>query len=223
MSSNPIAPSNSSLQGQYAGFISRFIAIIVDILLVSAVLLIVSLGATLILQFFHLDNLFSTAISSLAQGRPFLDDLLRILAGLGSFYFVFFLYYIVLHTVSGGLTIGKALMGVRVVRMDGIPLTIGRSTRRYFTFLLAALPLFLGLLWVIIDDRRQGWHDKLSHTCVIYDWPAQEDENFLVRFKNRLRYAQETRGRYDAGLDSDAQETSGQAPAAETGAAADLT
>jgi uncharacterized RDD family membrane protein YckC len=197
MSSSTIAPSNSSLQGQYAGFISRFIAIIVDILLVTLVLLIVGLGAQLILQFFRLDNLISSAINSLAQQYPSFGDILRILTALGSFYFIFFLYYITLHTVSGGLTIGKVLMGLRVVRMDGVPLSLGRSTRRYFTFLLSALPLFLGLLWVIIDDQRQGWHDKLSNTCVIYDWPAQEDENFLVRVKNRFRYAQETRSRYE--------------------------
>ncbi|MFN2123029.1 MAG: RDD family protein [Candidatus Promineifilaceae bacterium] len=209
MSSSPIAPSNSSLQGQYAGFISRFIAILVDILLVSAVLLIVGVGINLILRFFRLDELFSSAISSLTQQYPSFADVLRILTALGSFYFIFFLYYITLHTATGGLTIGKVLMGLRVVRMDGEPLSMGRCTRRYFTFLLSAIPLFLGLLWVIIDDRRQGWHDKLSVTCVIYDWPAQEDENFLVRVKNRFRYAQETRNRYTGGSDSSAQENTG--------------
>jgi uncharacterized RDD family membrane protein YckC len=197
MSSSSIAPSNSSLQGQYAGFISRFIAIIIDILLVILVLLIVGLGTQLILQFFRLDTLILSTINSLAQQYPSLGDVIRIFTALGSFYFIFFLYYITLHTVSGGLTIGKVLMGLRVVRMDGEPLSMGRSTRRYVTFLLSALPLFLGLLWVIIDDQRRGWHDKLSNTCVIYDWPAQEDENFLMRVKNRFRYAQETRSRYD--------------------------
>jgi uncharacterized RDD family membrane protein YckC len=38
---------------------------------------------------------------------------------------------------------------------------------------------FLGFLWILIDNRRQGWHDKMAGTCVIYNWPARPDENFL--------------------------------------------
>ena len=44
---------------------------------------------------------------------------------------------------------------------------------------MAILPMGLGVLWVIVDDRRQGWHDKLAHTCVIYAWNAEQNV-FLV-------------------------------------------
>jgi uncharacterized RDD family membrane protein YckC len=27
---------------------------------------------------------------------------------------------------------------------------------------------FLGYLWILVDDRRQGWHDKLARTLVVY-------------------------------------------------------
>ena len=199
MSSQTITPSKSTLQGQYAGFVSRFLAILVDILLVVAAIVIIGLTSQLLLSFFRLDNLLAAAFDNLSQSSGLAQTLLRAVAALGSFYFVFYLYYTLLHSAAAGVTIGKALIGLRVVRMDGLPLTFGRCTRRYVTFLLAALPVFLGLLWVIIDDRRQGWHDKLSNTCVIYDWPAQEDEFFLSRVKNRLRYMQESRRRYGIG------------------------
>jgi uncharacterized RDD family membrane protein YckC len=195
MSSDQIQPSNSNLQGQYAGFVSRMLAILVDLLLVIVTLIVVGLTAQLIIRFFNLDTFFSNIISDLEERFNLVGFTIRLLTGLGSFYFIFFLYYITLHTVAGGITIGKALMGLRVVRMDGVPLSVGRSTRRYVTFILAALPFFLGLFWVIWDDRRQGWHDKLSNTCVIYDWPAQEDESFLSGLKNRLHYVSQTRSR----------------------------
>jgi uncharacterized RDD family membrane protein YckC len=38
---------------------------------------------------------------------------------------------------------------------------------RYAGLYLAALPLGLGLLWILIDRRKQGWHDKLAGTTVI--------------------------------------------------------
>lgn len=200
MSNEQTAPSESSLQGQYAGFVTRLSAILIDMALVIVALFVVILVFRLILQFFNLDALFAGLLTNLTARHSSIDTLVRLLAAAGTFYFIFFLYYITLHAVSGGLTIGKALMGARVVRMDGTPLSFGRCTRRYLTFILSALPLFLGLLWVIWDDRRQGWHDKLSGTCVIYDWPAQEDESFLSGVKNRLQYASATRGRGDGSV-----------------------
>lgn len=216
MSSNQTAPSSSTLQGQYAGFISRLIALLVDVLLVTGALIITGLAIQLIVGFFNLDQIFGSTLESMANNSEFVARLLPILAAAGSFYFIFFVYYITLHTVTGGMTVGKATMGVRVVRMDGKILSFGRCTRRYLTFILAALPLFLGLLWVIIDNRRQGWHDKLSTTCVIYDWPAQEDERFLHGIKSRLNYGQATRNRgVDAADDSD-QPTAASEPAKTT-------
>jgi len=29
------------------------------------------------------------------------------------------------------------------------------------------IPFFLGILWVGIDARKQGWHDKLAGTVVV--------------------------------------------------------
>ncbi|WP_141737159.1 RDD family protein [Marinobacter sp. X15-166B] len=33
--------------------------------------------------------------------------------------------------------------------------------------MLSALPLCLGFIWVGVDKRKQGWHDKLAGTVVV--------------------------------------------------------
>jgi uncharacterized RDD family membrane protein YckC len=38
---------------------------------------------------------------------------------------------------------------------------------RYLGYYVATLPLLLGLIWVGIDKRKQGWHDKLAGTVVL--------------------------------------------------------
>lgn len=38
---------------------------------------------------------------------------------------------------------------------------------RYLDYYVSAIPLFLGLIWVGIDKRKQGWHDKLAGTVVL--------------------------------------------------------
>ena len=70
-----------------------------------------------------------------------------------------------------------------------------RAIIRYFAFLLSAVVLFIGLLWVLISDTRQGWHDKLAKTCVIYDWPAREDDGVVGRIHSRWSYLKHTRQR----------------------------
>ena len=43
----------------------------------------------------------------------------------------------------------------------------GQFIIRYIGYYLAILPLFLGIIWVGIDKRKQGLHDKLAGTVVL--------------------------------------------------------
>ena len=77
-------------------------------------------------------------------------------------------------------------MGLRVVTVKGERVKPLRAVFRYLGYILAALPLFLGFAWILVDDRRQGWHDKLSGTYVIYTWAARPDERFLAEEIDRI-------------------------------------
>ena len=37
--------------------------------------------------------------------------------------------------------------------------------------MVSAALLLLGLVWVAVDPRKQGWHDKLAGTVVVHDTP----------------------------------------------------
>jgi uncharacterized RDD family membrane protein YckC len=70
-----------------------------------------------------------------------------------------------------GRTIGMVLLGIRVVTGDGGTPGVARSLVRAFGYWLSAI-LFLGFLWIGVDRRSQGFHDKLAGTFVVYDEPA---------------------------------------------------
>ena len=70
--------------------------------------------------------------------------------------------------VRYGGTPGKYALSARVVDADtGEPLGTGRALVRYLGYYLSIAPLFLGLLWVAFDRRKQGWHDKLANSVVV--------------------------------------------------------
>lgn len=87
------------------------------------------------------------------------------LAGLLSF--VIYLAYFVYFWSSTGQTVGHKVMNLRVVRVDGAPLSVGTAVMRIIGFIISEIPLFLGLLWVLWDGGKQGWHDKIAGTCVV--------------------------------------------------------
>jgi uncharacterized RDD family membrane protein YckC len=69
-----------------------------------------------------------------------------------------------------GQSFGKRFIGVRVVRIDGRPLDYQTALLRHIVgYPLSILFFGLGIVWVLWDGRRQGWHDKLAKTVVVRD------------------------------------------------------
>ncbi|MBP9719539.1 MAG: RDD family protein, partial [Candidatus Levybacteria bacterium] len=38
---------------------------------------------------------------------------------------------------------------------------------RYGGFLLSGFVFFLGFAWILLNKKRQGWHDRLANTMVV--------------------------------------------------------
>ncbi|MDQ2854066.1 MAG: RDD family protein, partial [Chloroflexota bacterium] len=67
-----------------------------------------------------------------------------------------------------GQTIGMMPFNMKVVSVaDGKNIDIFRALLRYVGFIIAAIPLLIGLIWAAFDPRKQGWHDKIASTVVI--------------------------------------------------------
>lgn len=147
----------------HAGFISRAIAFVLDIVVMTVAVLAAVALLQALLGFFTLYGLIGQRV---VQSSPFREIGVVVIALIGVGVAV---GYPVVFWVLLGQTPGKLLMGVRIARTNGKPLTIGRALLRYLGYWLSAIPLGLGFFWVLVDDQRQGWHDKLADTYVIYD------------------------------------------------------
>lgn len=68
---------------------------------------------------------------------------------------------------TSGQTVGKRLLGLKVIRIDGRPLEWATGLTRYIGYLLSAMVFFLGFILISLDPLHQGLHDKLAGTTVV--------------------------------------------------------
>jgi uncharacterized RDD family membrane protein YckC len=88
-------------------------------------------------------------------------------------YLVVALYFIVPYSGTGR-TLGKAMLSIRVISLDGAPLSWRRGILRTAGYLISCLPCYAGFFWSIWDPDKQAWHDKLAGTVVVKSSSAQE-------------------------------------------------
>ena len=83
-----------------------------------------------------------------------------------SFLFLHMIYFTLFHAWSGQ-TIGKMIMGIRVVTNDNELACPSVAFLRWSGYILSFVPLAIGFLWAAVDKDQCAWHDRLSQTRVI--------------------------------------------------------
>ncbi|EBA01300.1 RDD family protein [Marinobacter sp. ELB17] len=75
---------------------------------------------------------------------------------------------VILFWVVKKATPGKMAISAKIVdAKTGNAASSGQLIGRYLAYYLSLIPACLGFIWVAFDDRKQGWHDKLSGTVVV--------------------------------------------------------
>jgi uncharacterized RDD family membrane protein YckC len=100
-----------------------------------------------------------------------LDDFVRLRDG--AFFLLLLVYHIGFWTWKG-TTVGGIICQLRVVRVDGAPLTFADALVRGLSSIFSLAVVGLGCLWILKDQDHQAWHDKIAGTYVVKvprNWP----------------------------------------------------
>jgi uncharacterized RDD family membrane protein YckC len=84
--------------------------------------------------------------------------------------FIAWAWLTIRYVVRNGQSIGKKLTGIKVVRTDGTPITLGRLfwLRNVVNALLGIIPLYSVIeVLFIFAESRQCLHDKIADTIVV--------------------------------------------------------
>ena len=83
--------------------------------------------------------------------------------------FIFLMILVIGFWFYRSATPGKELLGLKIVNASDLgAATNGQLVKRYVGYYLSMIPLCLGFFWVAFDKKKQGFHDKVSNTVVIY-------------------------------------------------------
>lgn len=166
----------NSLMAYYAGFLSRLLAFALDIAFLAVFLSLGSWLLTTVGQLLGFENL----VTFIREISPFTFTFGTATVGLVGALVV--VGYVLGLWILTGQTIGMMIMGLRVVDKNGGRLGFWRAILRLVGMFIAAFPFYLGFAWILVDNRRQGWQDKIGGTFVVYAWDAQPDETFLREY-----------------------------------------
>ncbi len=142
---------------RYGGFWIRFVAVIIDAIVVGLVTGPVSLVLGLML------GLAGHAVSMPSEG-----------AQLATFVITFafstvanWIYEAAMESSKYQATLGKMALGLKVTDLEGRRISFLRATARHFAKILSGLILMIGFIMAGFTERKQALHDMIAGTLVV--------------------------------------------------------
>lgn len=103
---------------------------------------------------------FWWGLTSLPIDGAFTDILILLGLAIGAGYFTYFF--------GNGQTLGMKAVRIKLCGTDGkYPIGYARGFLRWIGMAISVLVIGLGFLWILIDENKQGWHDKIADTYVV--------------------------------------------------------
>jgi uncharacterized RDD family membrane protein YckC len=166
-------PENVAFGYKVAGIGSRFLAALVDTLLIFLLQLVALLALV-----FAVTTFFS---NEQLEGSSVVPWLLAIF-GLISFAFLWG-YYILFEMLWNGQSPGKRWVGLRVIKTDGTPVTLAESIIRNLIRLVDFLPAYygVGVVTMFINQQSRRLGDLAAGTLVVHDRTTITLESLAAR------------------------------------------
>ncbi|HMB21565.1 MAG: RDD family protein [Chloroflexota bacterium] len=168
-------PENVAFGYQVAGIGSRFLASLLDTLLIALLQIIVVVVATLVIN--ALEE-FTAALST------WIIAIFSLI--LAIFYWG---YYVLFEMLWNGQSPGKRWVGLRVIRTDGTPITLSEALIRNLVRIVDFLPAMygIGIISMFIDKQSRRLGDLAAGTLVVQDRAAISIQSLSIKRMVNLR------------------------------------
>ena len=156
------APATTARPLGYAGFWLRFVAWIIDQIVLRIVLTFVTLP---LLAASGLRNMIFTH----PPQSP--EEVIALLGAFSKFIVlgvvIEWLYYALLESSAWQATIGKKTLGLEVTDLAGRRISFARATGRYFGKFISAIIFLIGYFMAGFTEKKQALHDMMAGCLVM--------------------------------------------------------
>lgn len=156
------APPSPPPRVDYAGFWLRFVAFIIDAIILGVVGTIVTLP--FMVPFGLRDVLRGHGPMGPEDFFPMMATLMRVSLIRTV---LNYLYYALLESSAWQGTVGKKALGLYVTDMTGRRISFGRATGRFFGKIISGIILFIGFIMAGFTEKKQALHDMMAGCLVL--------------------------------------------------------
>ena len=161
------AAVNISRPLSYAGFWLRFVAYLIDGLILGIPFSIVVFGLFAMLGGFGI-MMRHREVDPRAAAAVFAPMFLVFMLAMIFFIGLQWLYFAGMESSDRQATFGKSAMSLRVANLEGQRLSFGHATGRFFSKLISGLiPLGIGYIMAGFTEKKQALHDMIAGTLVL--------------------------------------------------------
>jgi len=146
----------------YAGFWLRFVAYLIDIVIIWIVMIPI---------FLVFSAMFGLSMASMARNP---DEMAAGGSVVGVFLLIeavavlgVWLYYAFLESSGWQGTIGKKILGLRVTDLNGNRVSFGRASGRFFGKIVSGFTLLIGYIMAGFTEKKQALHDMIAGCLVV--------------------------------------------------------
>lgn len=150
----------------YAGFWKRAVAFFIDGIILSIPSVLFSF-ATVGSQLFSAASAVNGAAPSPAVPSALGKWMLGMMAMWALNIILLWLYHAIMESGKHQATVGKIVMGIKVVGLNGERISFARATGRTFAKFISHMPLYFGDYMAGFTKHRQALHDLIAATYVV--------------------------------------------------------
>jgi uncharacterized RDD family membrane protein YckC len=158
--------SNGQNEVRYAGFWLRFVAYLIDDLILGFVGFLISLP--------FIGGIVFSAIG-IGKNPENTENIIKGITGIvGSvlglsllLVTLGWLYYALMESSKSQATLGKMALSLKVTDLEGNQISFARATGRYFGKIISGMILYIGYILAGLTEKKQALHDMMAACLVV--------------------------------------------------------
>lgn len=152
----------------YAGFWLRFVAVIIDGIILGAVQFVAIMPVLGIMGIGIADNMENFDSSDQAEAMSMMGSMMA-MAGVAQIVFLVIqtLYYSLMESSNYQASVGKMVLGLKVTDIAGNKLDFTKALVRNLCKIISSMILLIGYLMAAFTEKKQALHDMIANTLVV--------------------------------------------------------